>query len=218
MNKSDTIAKLAAALSKAQAEMPAAQMNATNPFLKNKYADLGSIIETAKPILAEHGLSVAQFPVGDDKIGLETVLMHESGEWLASTIYMQPQSEKGKSAAQVAGSIISYLRRYSLASVLGMYADEDTDGNQPPQKELRKTTKQPTNGSRPKHEVFDTVKNSEGVLYREIDSKTLSHMAGSILKNINSFDPDLVDEKQQSELDELQLKLDAAKFYMKASA
>jgi hypothetical protein len=37
--------------------------------------------------------------------------------------------EKGKSAAQVAGSIITYLRRYALAAALGIYADEDTDGH-----------------------------------------------------------------------------------------
>ena len=36
--------------------------------------------------------------------------------------------EKVQSQAQVAGSIITYLRRYAYASVLGMYADEDTDG------------------------------------------------------------------------------------------
>jgi len=37
--------------------------------------------------------------------------------------------ERGKSTAQVAGSVITYLRRYALAAILGIYADEDTDGN-----------------------------------------------------------------------------------------
>lgn len=132
MNKSDNIASLAAALSKAQAEMPAAQMNATNPFLKNKYADLGSVIETARPVLAKHGLSVVQLPIGDGgRIGVETVLLHESGEWVSNELTLDAADEKGKSAAQVAGSIISYLRRYSLSAALGIYADEDTDGNKP---------------------------------------------------------------------------------------
>jgi len=130
MNKSDSIVKLAAAMAKVQSEMPAAQMNATNPFLKNRYADLGSVIATAKPVLAKYGISVAQFPVGDGAtVGVETVLMHESGEWMSNTLTLEAHDEKGKSGAQVAGSIISYLRRYALASVLGMYADEDTDGN-----------------------------------------------------------------------------------------
>lgn len=132
MNKSDTIKELAGALCKAQAEMPAAPFNSTNPFLKNRYADLGSIIKTAQPILAKHGLSVSQMAIGTgDEIGVTTILMHSSGEYLASTITMKAGEEKGKSDAQVAGSVISYLRRYSLASILGMYADEDNDGNQP---------------------------------------------------------------------------------------
>ena len=80
MNKSGTTKELALALSKAQAEMPPAELNKVNPFLKNKYADLGSIIKAAKPILAKHGLALSQMPTGDgDKIGLTTILMHSSG-------------------------------------------------------------------------------------------------------------------------------------------
>ena len=63
MNKSESVVKLSGALAKAQAEMPAVEKNATNPFLKNRYADLGAVIEAAKPILARHGLSVVQMPV-----------------------------------------------------------------------------------------------------------------------------------------------------------
>ncbi|MHB0965989.1 MAG: ERF family protein [Bellilinea sp.] len=130
MNKSNMIKELATALSKAQSELAAAPFNAVNPFLKNKYADLGSIIETSRPILAKYGLAVSQLTVTeDDKVGITTILMHQSGEWLESTASLATGEERGKSSAQVAGSIITYLRRYSLASILGMYADEDTDGN-----------------------------------------------------------------------------------------
>ena len=132
MNKSDSVLKLSGALAKAQAEMPAVEKNATNPFLKNRYADLGAVIEAAKPILAKNGLSVVQMPVSlDNSIGVTTMLMHESGEWLEGTIFLPIGDEKGKSVAQVTGSVITYLRRYSYASILGMYADEDTDGNKP---------------------------------------------------------------------------------------
>ena len=132
MNKSDSVLKLSGALAKAQAEMPAVEKNATNPFLKNRYADLGAVIEAAKPILAKNGLSVVQMPVSlDNSIGVTTMLMHESGEWLEGTIFLPIGDEKGKSVAQVTGSVITYLRRYSYASILGRYADEDTDGNKP---------------------------------------------------------------------------------------
>jgi hypothetical protein len=139
MNKSDTIGFLAAALAAAQGELKPAGMNAQNPFLKSKFADLGAVIEAVRPTLAKHNLSFAQFPVNDgERIGLETILMHSSGEWLSDAVYLPMGEEKGKSLAQVAGSVITYLRRYALSAVLGAYADEDTDGAQAPRTQQAK--------------------------------------------------------------------------------
>jgi hypothetical protein len=130
MNKSETINELAAALAKFQAEVTPAPFNKVNPFLKNKYATLGSIIDTAKPVMKKHGLSVTQLVTGSGgDVGIETVLLHNSGQWISSEYTMPSGTEKGKSAAQVAGSIVTYLRRYALAAILGIYSDEDTDGN-----------------------------------------------------------------------------------------
>ena len=130
MNKSDSITKLATALVKAQSEMGVAKMNAVNPFLKNRYADLGSVIDAVKPVLNKHGISYVQHVSAlNERVSVETILLHESGEWLGESISLELGIEKGKSAAQVAGSIITYLRRYSLAAICGIYADEDTDGN-----------------------------------------------------------------------------------------
>jgi hypothetical protein len=135
MKHSESIIKISKALVQAQAEMPPAKIDQTNSFLGNRYATLGSVIDTAKPVLEKYGLAVTQFPLSiEGSIGVETILIHESGEWMAETIFIQALPEKGKSAAQVAGSIVSYLRRYAFAAVLGMYADEDNDGNDPNQK------------------------------------------------------------------------------------
>lgn len=169
MNKSETVMKLATALSKAQGELKAAQMNATNPFLKNRYADLGAIIEAAKPTLAKHGLSVSQMPTSTaDRIGVTTILLHESGEWIEDTITLPLGDERGKSLAQVAGSVITYLRRYSLASVIGMYADEDVDGGAP-KPQARVEQHEPTNGNghkaaeaAPEPVQVETPKNGNG--------------------------------------------------------
>lgn len=131
MNHSESLASIAPALVKAQAEMKAVAFDATNPFLKNKYASLGAVIETARPVLAKHGLCVSQLvtTAERDRIGVETIILHTSGEWIGQTAEMLIGDEKGKSLAQVAGSIISYLRRYSLSAALNMYADEDADGS-----------------------------------------------------------------------------------------
>ena len=166
MNKSESIAHLATALAKAQAEMPVAVFDATNPFLKSKYASLGAVIQASRPILAKHRLSLVQFLIsqgtphpafrhllpsaengieaerekarGDtrptgDYIGVESILAHESGEFVAERIVIPLTEEKGKSKVQSAGSTLTYLRRYSWASILGMYSDEDSDGSSPAQ-------------------------------------------------------------------------------------
>lgn len=133
MNKSESIKELAAALAKAQGAMGAAKMDAVNPFLKNRYADLGSVIQAAKPALSANGLSYTQHPTFEDShVTVTTVLMHASGEWIESSLTLPVSDNRGLSAAQAMGAVITYLRRYTLASILGIYADEDTDGNDKP--------------------------------------------------------------------------------------
>ena len=204
VNKSESITKLATALAKVQAEMTAAPLNAKNPFLKNEYADLGSIINTAKPVIAKHGISVSQFPISNgNTVGIETILMHESGEWMSNELNLELTSEKGKSAAQVAGSIISYLRRYSYASVLGMYSGDDNDGHSEPE---------PTPKAQP-HKVFDTVQNSNGEFYKDLPKKNLSFMVRALEKNIAEIgEPN---DDTLPEYEQLTLKLEAARYYLK---
>ena len=147
MEHSESIANLAAALSQFQASVPSVPFDGTNAFLKNRYATLKAMIETARPVLADNGLSVSQIVVSyDGQIGVETVLMHSSGEWISNTAILPANEEKGKSAAQVAGSMITYLRRYSYASILGLYADEDTDGNGS-QQNAKQTAPKPPQGN-----------------------------------------------------------------------
>lgn len=194
MNKTDTIQKLSEALSKAQAEFPPVPFNAVNPFLKNRYADLGGIIQTAKPILAKHGLAVSQLAEGEgNTTSVTTILMHSSGEWISSTISMDMEAEKGKSQAQAVGSVITYLRRYSLASILGLYADEDNDGNRPVSHSITpaKVTPEPVNDTVQLHEkaeitmpldLAEAETNSKGELYVNIDTETLTHMVNTMAK------------------------------------
>tara|TARA_B100001057_G_scaffold167587_1_gene168303 strand:+ start:213 stop:770 length:558 start_codon:yes stop_codon:yes gene_type:complete len=125
MERSDSIKHLAAALNKAQAEMSGAKKGANNPFFKSKYADLNAVVDAVRIPFAENGLSYSQFPVMDEsRVGVETILMHESGEFIASTLMLPT----GKLDAQAAGSAITYARRYSLQSIAGIPAEDD-DGN-----------------------------------------------------------------------------------------
>ncbi len=124
MNKSDNIAELAKALSKAQADMSGAKKSSNNPFFKSKYADLKEVIECVKEPFADNGLSFAQFPISNDGFaGVETVIMHSSGEWISNE-YMLKVS---KNDPQGIGSAITYARRYALQAACGV-PSEDDDG------------------------------------------------------------------------------------------
>lgn len=139
MKTSEQINELAAALAIVQGKLKPAKMDAVNPFLKNRYADLPSIISACQPLISENGLAYTQMPTtsGGEGFGISitTRLMHKSGQWIEDTFFMpMPPGEKGIIIMQLAGSAITYARRYALASMLGIVADEDTDGNQPPSK------------------------------------------------------------------------------------
>lgn len=125
MNKSEQINELATALAKAQGAVRPAIKDSTNPHFKSRYADLAAVWDACREALSAHGLSVAQLVVDADQgIGVETVLMHASGQWLSSTFSM-PVS---KNDAQGVGSAVTYARRYALAAMVGV-APEDDDGN-----------------------------------------------------------------------------------------
>lgn len=194
MNKSETIVNLSKALAAAQGEMPAIKFDSTNGFLGNKFASLGAVIEATRPILAKHGLSIAPFPIGDGgAVGIEVILLHTSGEWISNSVLLEVGAEKGKSSAQVAGSIISYLRRYALSSICGVYADEDGDGNKPAPAELKaREEKKPVEAA----SVSETMTiedacrttTSQGVLYQTITAAGLKKMEDAIQKKIENND------------------------------
>ena len=127
MQTSESIANLAAALALAQSVMEGAKKSAANPFFKSKYADLESVVHAIKAPFASNGLSYVQFPCTNDKdeVGVETLILHSSGEWLRSDPFYVPVN---KADAQGFGSAITYCRRYSLAAAAGV-APEDDDGN-----------------------------------------------------------------------------------------
>lgn len=119
--------ELFTALAKAQAEMEVAGLTKNNPFFKSQYADLTEVIRSSRPYLAKHGLSVIQ-PIITDVNGtmlLRTMLCHSSGEYIASEVKIIPS----KNDVHSLGSAITYLRRYSYISLVGVCAGEDDDGN-----------------------------------------------------------------------------------------
>ena len=113
--------KLALALAKVQAALKNAAKDAVNPHFKSTYADLTSIWDACREPLAANDLSIAQV-IRDNH--LVTILMHKDGEMIES--YCPLINNKGD--MQGLGSAITYARRYGLAAMVGVTAEDD-DGN-----------------------------------------------------------------------------------------
>jgi len=141
IKRSESIIEIAKALSNFQAEVKNPLNSTENSFFKNKYATLGDVLNEVRPVLAKHGLSFIQIPSGDGNlVVLTTLLMHESGEWIEpDPIIMRPEKQN----AQGMGSVISYSRRYSLSSILGVASEDDDDGNEASQTGKKPSTPTP---------------------------------------------------------------------------
>lgn len=125
MKSSASIATLAPALVAALAEIGGVSKGKTNPHFKSKYATLESVIEASKGILANHGIALMQFPsaFNGGAMSLDTVLLHESGEWLSGEEAFGVAT--GKQDPQAVGSALTYARRYAQMAVLNMPAVDD---------------------------------------------------------------------------------------------
>ena len=118
------MSELAKALAKFQRDMPSARMSGRNPHFRSKYATLDDIMNVVKT--NNVGLSVtSSLSFEGEEISITTTMWHESGESISSTMPIILD----KKNMQSFGSAISYAKRYSIASLFGIVADEDDDGN-----------------------------------------------------------------------------------------
>ena len=156
METSENVKELAEALAKAQAELSPVPFDSNNPFYHSRYASLSAVIAEVRKVLPQHGLSIVQTPTSHMEFGIfyagvETMLIHSSGEWIKGTVSVPVVATElievftkrfnkdgdayyaSPNILQEAGKIITYLRRYGIVSILMLSAEEDLDGNEPVQ-------------------------------------------------------------------------------------
>jgi hypothetical protein len=157
MKTSETIGKISQALLQAQSSMGNASKGASNPFFKSSYADLNAIREVVTPALNANKISVLQPTTYiDGKAFVQTVLLHESGEYLSSLTEIVVAKANDP---QAAGSAISYARRYGLQSFLSVGAVDD-DGEKamnrgPSPAQIKYEAKKPIEETRTVREVSE---------------------------------------------------------------
>jgi len=128
--QSDKIEELVKALVKVQGELKTLQTNQeariptrTGKEFRYKYADLASVWEALRRPLTENGLAITQtmLPCNGNTL-LITTLYHTSGQWQRSYLPMPNETDPQK-----IGSIITYMRRYSLNSITGLAVEDEDD-------------------------------------------------------------------------------------------
>jgi hypothetical protein len=108
--------------------------NAKNPHFKNTYADINALIEAVEPILLENGLVLLQ-PIREGAQYTE-IVDAETGDKIESYLLLPNIPDPQK-----LGSAVTYFRRYTLQSLLGLKAEDD-DAN-------IASKSQPTQGVKP---------------------------------------------------------------------
>jgi len=125
--------ELLTALSKVKKEVGTLSKTETNPFFKSKYFDINSLIQQVEPLLEENGLLLLQ-PIENGKV--KSIIYHvDTCEAVWSEIDLPQLNDPQK-----LGSAITYYRRYTLQSLLGLQAEDD-DGNKASQPTQPKETK-----------------------------------------------------------------------------
>lgn len=113
--------ELLKSLANAKSEIGKMSKDNNNPFFKSKFFDINQLLEHVEPLLFKHNLVVLQ-PIEDGRV-VTRIYHAESGDSISSELELPQISDPQK-----VGSAITYYRRYTLASLLAIQAEDD-DGN-----------------------------------------------------------------------------------------
>lgn len=120
-------------LQEVKKEIGAISKDSTNPFFKSRYFDINGLLKHTEPLLQKNNLLLLQ-PIIKGEVFSEIIDV-ESGESVVSSIPL-PQMDD----PQKLGSAVTYYRRYTLQSLLGLQAEDD-DANSASQSVKQKSTK-----------------------------------------------------------------------------
>jgi hypothetical protein len=134
---SESVAALASALAKAQAELVNPEKSLTATIRSGpageaersfRYAPLSSGLDIVRKTLGQHEIATVQTTAIDKETGvvnLSTMLAHASGEWIASDWPVCAVAETAN--PQRMGAALTYARRYALFTLVGIAGEDDLD-------------------------------------------------------------------------------------------
>ena len=203
-----------------------------------KFADLPTIFEVINPIMQKHGLGFYQALTAE---GLKTVVFHaESAEQIESVSPIPTNvTLKGQNDFQVAGSAITYFRRYALSAMLGLVTDVDVDAAGEQRTKPEKATKEAEQQQAVKKAANEVRANADGELMPTIEQKKnfllllnspvlLDRERNAYITKVDKFTADrlventkkineVIKERQKEKFLEVILKIDKAKTHTEAN-
>ena len=179
MKKSESITELKKALVKFHEGIKQPFKDKANPFFKSKYVPLENIAEVIDEIGPPVGLTYAQeaYTAESGQTAVRTRMVHESGEFMETEPLIL---NADKNNAQGQGSVITYARRYQLASLFGITSDEDDDGNKA--SENAPSYKQRIN------DAYAAIQKVSKMNKTQVDNLVKEDMNTNSLANVDDFD------------------------------
>lgn len=110
-------------LMKAKQQIGTVKKDSKNPFHKSNYASLNAYIDASEEHLIQNGLILVQAGNGSfsEPIIVATLMHPESGQWIKSYLpILNPKQD-----SQGLGASVTYMRRYSIATLLGLVSEDD---------------------------------------------------------------------------------------------
>ena len=179
MKTSETIIEINKALVGFHNDIKQPLKDKANPFFKSKYVPLENIAEVIDEVAPKHGLAYLQeaYTTDTGQTGVVTRLVHESGEYYETEPLVL---NADKNNAQGQGSVITYARRYQLASLFGITSDEDDDGN--------KASENAPNFKQRINDAYTAIQKVGQLNKTQVDGLVKEEMNVSTLSGVNDSD------------------------------
>lgn len=157
------------------------------------YTDLEGIFDALKIVYKENGIAVLQTPKtifqdGSLVLSVETMLLHESGEWVKS----EPLSVLASNNMQDLGGQITYMKRYSLSAISGISTEKDDDANGVSGNQVEYTNRPPKTLSDAQVKRLFAIASRNGISTADVKK--------ALMKDYNKTQAEYLTKKEYDEL------------------
>lgn len=187
-------------LMKAKQEIGTVKKDSKNPFHKSNYASLNAYIDASEAHLLENGLILVQAGNGSFKEPLivATLIHPESGQWIKSYLpILNPKLD-----SQGLGASVTYMRRYSIATLLGLVSEDDDGetasgrGKYDQQKKKQTPIQDPEEDKKNLQKLLDQFEKDDQFLVVEYIQVVMKHFQWNQAECVLKFleEKDLIDK------------------------